>query len=1302
MVKLVKYIGVACALCFIAVFTLASMAIFTLKTDQAQMFIQNQINANITGSVTWERFRFSLIKGSFEVTNGILNGPAGEDLARFDHLSITILWRALREGNIALSSVVIEKPRVIINIEKDGSLNLAKIFTAAKADEKKIEVPPSESNTAGLPFNVVIKCLKIKEGSVLYSTAENNFQTEIDDVTLSANADLVGESGGLALKIGNGSISTPAATAGFDNLELKIRLENRMVTLDTFQGNIAAGNFEMQGQIDFRKAFPEGFFHSTPALDATTYTVSFQEKGIDVGKILKDSDVKGLVSSSFSLEGTGLSPQTLLARLKAELSAEQVAVGIRAIPTDMKASITTNLNKGLATVERFDARAGEITASAGGAFDLSSRAIAAHLELDAPNLSGTLSSLGLEGTGGGTHLIGTLSGTVTRPVFECSMEGSRLRYKDFMVGDIRTTVELDQSGILRVQELTIDNRNSVLRVSGTVQLLKDSAFIKNPSFQLDLFSTGIYLEDFIDDAKGKVLLRGHLEGTPEKPELDCDLQTENLHLRDFGIGDIQAKAVLDRSGLLRLQKFTLHNGNSALAASGMVQLFDNTTFLTDPPFQLDFQSKSTLLNDFTALAKGKISFAGHCEGTPGSPKGTIEIRGNGMDFGVQKLSGFRLSAKLDGKKLHVTPLKVDIAPGEVIEGSGWLSLDKAYQFNLVSKGISLRSIDKLKDQKTAEGTIVFNLSGEGVLDNPSLSGTVMLHDIQIEGRKFEDLEVNLDVRNGLAKAFGRLNFDFDGAYHLTQKDFQVSADFKESNLKPYFELAGRKDFKGIATGTLKVKGNAASLNRIEASADFQEFTLYFKDLRILHTESFEAIYGNNEFTIAPCHFELLKDGHLEIEGNGKPDGPISLRIDGKLPLRIAQPFVEDISDMTGNLLLSARVEGTQAAPDIRAHLTLEEIGLTVPVLLQKLHSVNGLIEVTPKTVTIKDIKGNLDSGNFDMNGTIDIKDFKPRQVDITVTASALPLRIPDMMDSLLNAKLEISGNPEQSKAQGEVVLLEGTYYKDVDLNLIQLVKERKREVAPPPREITYPFVKNMELDVSVKRRNPFVIDNNLAQLEVSPDLVFAGTINNPLIKGRAEVNSGTVTYYKKTFDVKRGIIDFLNPYKIEPTIDIAGEAQIKKWRIFLNISGTPDQIAFNLTSEPPEEAGDIVSLLLLGKTTREFSELGGGATRSTKELLAEMIATTFGEDIKKTTGLDILEVETGSLKEETATESIKVTLGKQLTKRMTVKYAAETKDGEMIQRAIAEYQFLENILLNGFQDSKGVFGGELLFRLEFR
>ena len=51
---------------------------------------------------------------------------------------------------------------------------------------------------------------------------------------------------------------------------------------------------------------------------------------------------------------------------------------------------------------------------------------------------------------------------------------------------------------------------------------------------------------------------------------------------------------------------------------------------------------------------------------------------------------------------------------------------------------------------------------------------------------------------------------------------------------------------------------------------------------------------------------------------------------------------------------------------------------------------------------------------------------------------------------------------------------------------------------------------------------------------------------------------------------------------------------------------------------------------------------------------------------------------------------------------MTVKYQMETRESEMIQRAIAEYKILENLLINGYQSSDGTFGTDLLYRHEFR
>ena len=74
--------------------------------------------------------------------------------------------------------------------------------------------------------------------------------------------------------------------------------------------------------------------------------------------------------------------------------------------------------------------------------------------------------------------------------------------------------------------------------------------------------------------------------------------------------------------------------------------------------------------------------------------------------------------------------------------------------------------------------------------------------------------------------------------------------------------------------------------------------------------------------------------------------------------------------------------------------------------------------------------------------------------------------------------------------------------------------------------------------------------------------------------------------------VKKGVVDFIDPYRINPEINIEGEAKIRDWDVFLTISGTPEDLRFKLTSDPHEEHGDIVSLLVLtGQRRGEIANL---------------------------------------------------------------------------------------------------------------
>jgi autotransporter translocation and assembly factor TamB len=244
-------------------------------------------------------------------------------------------------------------------------------------------------------------------------------------------------------------------------------------------------------------------------------------------------------------------------------------------------------------------------------------------------------------------------------------------------------------------------------------------------------------------------------------------------------------------------------------------------------------------------------------------------------------------------------------------------------------------------------------------------------------------------------------------------------------------------------------------------------------------------------------------------------------------------------------------------------------------------------------------------------------------------------------------------------------------------------------------------MKNIALDVHLGYRHPFLVDNNLARLQITPDLKAGGTLARPVLSGRAAVVEGEVIYRRKVFKIKRGVVDFINPYKIEPVLDIVSEAQIRRWLVTLTVSGTPDKLAFNLKSDPPADDNDILSLILLGRTNAEMIQGEGGGKQTTEQMLAALVSTAWGEDIKKTAGVDILEVETGSQEDQENTDRIQVTVGKQLSRRLTVKYAVATSEGETVQQAISEYKFLEHLMASGFQDSKGQYGAELLFRIEF-
>jgi hypothetical protein len=802
-----------------------------------------------------------------------------------------------------------------------------------------------------------------------------------------------------------------------------------------------------------------------------------------------------------------------------------------------------------------------------------------------------------------------------------------------------------------------------------------------------------------------------VSGTLQHPEIETRVEAAHIAYGAYQLESVVLQAGLDASGQLKIPVFTLSQARSALALSATLQLFEPDTFQLrpSPTGQIHLEKSDLLLEDFHPSFKGEIWMEGDLRGDLRLPVGSLTINGKELDVGGQSIPGFELQTLADGNILKIPSLTVDLSPREQLIGRGRISRDGHYTIELESSPIHLSSIKALTLPKGTDANVQLQLSGNGTLSAPSLAGKISLTDTRINDHPLEDYTFHLDLQYPQLSLATREAIALSADYDLILQDFAASLSFDDTRLAPWLAIAGQSDLDGTLDGTLKAHGNSASPDAISVQAEMKALSLYRMRTdntprELIRTAPFTARFQQQTLRIPALDLTLLDTGKLHISGEGKLDGgPLAFQAQGRLPLKILDNLTEGIRNLKGNAILTAALDGSLDEPQIAGTLNLENIGLTVDPTGQHFGQINGRVRLSPRRILLEKITGQVDNGRFELAGTVQLDQFQPSSIDLSAKALSVPIDMPEMLTASFNSDLKFHGRPEKAQLEGSLTLLEGRYTKDVNLNLLQILQPpARRETSSRQKDIEAPFLKDTALDIRLGYRTPFQVDNNIALLDIAPDLHIGGTLNQPVISGRADVTSGTLKYQRKIFTIEKGVIDFINPYRIEPELDIVGQSQVRDWQIFLTLSGTPEALDFKLRSEPEESDEDILSLLLFGKTSHELIRGEGGAGRSAEQMLASFIAETYGEDIKRSMGIDIFEVDAGGNDSDAAEDAIQVTLGKELTRRMTVKYAVESTRSEMIQRAIAEYKLWEHFMLRSAQDTRGTFDASLVYRLEFR
>ncbi len=1114
----------------------------------------------------------------------------------------------------------------------------------------------------------------------------------------------------LRARYGGGRLWERAVAAG----DLHLQLDDLRLALSAALRDAAGGRVDLDADGDFGQAFPGRRLSAAPDLGRVAYHCKLRATNLGLAGLLPGvPGLGGRLTAVVQGRGRGLRPPAMAGRLKVQASLAQVREKRLTAPVDATLALEADVQGRRLTVSGLSLRAGGTRVAGDGQWDMAQGAGRVALDITAADLGRDLALLGIGDIAG--RLTGRVraSGSLEQPRLDVALQGSGLSAAGVRVGDVDAAGRMGEDGVLHIRRLRIVSGASRVTAAGRLPLKEILAGgLMRSDLRLTARLEGLSLRDFMPAFPLSGRFSGQLSAAGRLPRLHGRATLTGRGLESAGVrGGNLALALRLEGPEVFIDALRLDNGRSHLKAAGRVRLLreDHFSLASDPAFTLRMDAADMRIEDFVDTLGGRLSLAAELGGTLHRPTGELRLDAAGLRTGVQRIAALGLRARLAGDVLEVPQFVLSLTPGARLTGQGRISRQGAYALRIFGSGLPLEAIDWVRRRKGMRGLLALNLSGKGTLARPRLDADVRISALRINDEPLADGKLQVALRDTDLRLTGRLGFDLQARCDLQRRDFDVAVVFDRTDLAPYLRLAGLKGWNGQLSGRLSGRGPLASPGAVSAALTLDYLGLSQEGRRMVTGRDIAVHLAQGAIGVDRLQLDLLQGGRLDVSGQAALDGPLKIHLAGNIPVKALQVFAPDIGNPAGRLELEADIGGSSRSPAVNGRLDLAGIAFIVPGLDQRLHDLNGRIRLHPRRIDIEKIEGLLEEGRLNLSGRLDIRGLALQAALLRLSARQVALSPLEDVEAVVDADLTLSGNLRKSLLAGRVALVEGYYERDVDLSLIKIAGQeitslgRRKRTYTAPRKISpgldLPLLRNMRLDVGFVTRRSFEVDNDMAYMELSADLRLRGSPARPVVSGRASVDSGTITFQGRSFDITKGVIDFVNPERIEPHLDITGEGKIADYRVYLTLQGTVDELNLKLRSDPALSDADILSLILLGHTTRQ-----AGKGFSSESVAAGLISSGLGSTVRKKAGLDILQAETQPVDENSGdtTAPVRITVGKNLNRRLSVKYQFTTGGDENIQRTVAEYKLLEDVLAIAYQESTGTYGGMLKYRLEFR
>ncbi len=797
---------------------------------------------------------------------------------------------------------------------------------------------------------------------------------------------------------------------------------------------------------------------------------------------------------------------------------------------------------------------------------------------------------------------------------------------------------------------------------------------------------------------------GKIAGPFDDPVISGRIKLRDSVVEGYRTGLMEVSMIY-RKNLFHINEWSTNQGREQHRISGDIyfkkahELFE----LTDAEFHLQALLKHADLERFVKVfypdfrATGTFSADLAIRGGTENP----DIQGSG-EFLRTSLYGMpfdaaSLTVKYKNDKLYFSQVKVRKG-SSLVQGDFALYPDAAFSYKAYSD--TLRLSDLMP--RPIQGEAIFSLTseGSGSFSDPSITIDAHMKEGTLRGKAVGKGSIMASLRGK----------EFSVKAKLIDDKISVTAKGRTDGITPWEATAdfqkGRYDFlitsllKEVPedlilnlTGNLTLRGTR---NQIAGKAEIKHMVL--------------SMYGYS-FTNEDEMSLHVRDREISVDSIAMRSGNTLLRAGGTVTIgRSYNIVVEGSSALSPFKSLSARlgvlrgdaefivgITGDWENPKINGGVTLVNgsVGLK-EYPAYRITNLNGYLYMDNDRVVLQNLSGKIGGGDLDFSGILYLKRFTFSRFYVEATMKNVTSTISNEFSANFDGSLLYKGTPEAQIISGNIDINRARYRERVEWKS-WLLQAKKAETL----KTDISNLAKADLNIKITGDN-IIIDNNVARAVVGADMVLRGKLYRPSLLGRFETSEGKVFFRNNEFDILHASADFSDPNRLNPFISIAADTVVKGYKVKMNLEGQLDRFNMSLASDPPLKEMDILALLTVGQTGSDVKglEAGIGAGEATSFVTGKM-QDVFEERLRSITGLDRFQVDP-HVSKTTGTVEPRVTVSKRLLgDKVYVTYT--TAVGTLEEQIIKlEYFMNKNISLVGERDERGIAGGDIRFRFEFK